>query len=373
VRAFVILAGCVVGFVLAVTVSHVAVSARTPQAATRLISDAHGALADICIQYRQDFHPMVADLLTDLLRGLADDVRVLIVVENQEEFDFLVRHLAARGVGGLQRLVPVPTGFAITPWARDRFGALSTGGRTFLAVPEARGMMSGPRGNDARVPALLAATLPGTTCLPLPFQFEGGDLLADESHVFLAANALARNAPEDVDNRAGLLRRMEEFLGKPVVAIGESAAEVPDHHICMFLTPLGEGRVMVADPDLGRQLYEASPATNRSAMAVETDPARSAPFHNVARCLERRGFHVLRVPLLLTATPRVFVSYNNAVLERRGGVKRVFLPVYDLPALDQAATARFAAQGWQVTPVRVASLYRQTGSLRCQIGIIRRK
>ena len=88
--------------------------------------------------------------------------------------------------------------------------------------------------------------------------------------------------------------------------------------------------------------------------------------------MEQNGFHIVPVPLLLTRTPCVYVSYNNLILERRGGKKRMYMPVYGIPTLDQAAGEVFATQGWQVSPVRVAQLYRHTGSLRCQVGIIQR-
>jgi hypothetical protein len=61
------------------------------------------------------------------------------------------------------------------------------------------------------------------------------------------------------------------------------------------------------------------------------------------------------------------------MLERRGSEKRVYMPVYGIPALDRAAGEVFETQGWRVIPVRVAKLYRYTGSLRCQVGIIKRR
>ena len=33
--------------------------------------------------------------------------------------------------------------------------------------------------------------------------------------------------------------------------IGDRPEDVPNHHIGMYLTPLGNGRLAVADPDLG--------------------------------------------------------------------------------------------------------------------------
>ncbi len=369
-RLWTVIGGCVAGLVLAVCFSELA-NRRHSLPDARLISDAHGALADICIQYRQDFNPSVIETISDLCGGLADDVCIRIIVEKRSEFEFLKDELVRRGVFRLGRLSVVVTGFPITPWARDRFGALKSGQKPVIAVPPARSIMPGLRGNDERVPEILAASLPGAVCLPLPFMFEGGDLLADEENAFIAANCLARNSPENLDNRPGLLRRMEGVLKKRLIVIGDTQEDVPDHHICMFLTPFGDKRVAIADPVLGLELYRRNPAGE--AVDIETDTAKFEPFLNVIRCMEQQGFKVVHVPFLLTRTPRVYVSYNNVILERRGNRKILYMPVYGVPALDRAAGEVFEGEGWQVVPVRVSKLYRHTGSLRCQVGIISRR
>ncbi len=369
-KGWALIGGSLTGLALALLLSQWASRSR-PLPPAQLISDAHGALADICIQYRQDFNASVIETLMDLLEGLDDDLEIRIVVERRAEFDFLKAELARHGVTRLDRLSAVITGFPITPWARDRFGALTADGKPVIAVPPARSSMSGARGHDERVPEILAGCVSGGTCRPLSFMFEGGDLLADEDNAFISANCLGRNSPLDVDDRPGLLQRMKDDLGRRIIIIGATPEEVPDHHICMVLTPLGDKRVAVADPWLGLETYRNNPAGE--AVEVETDLAKYEPFRIVRQCLERQGFQIVPIPLLLTRTPRVFVSYNNVILERRDGEKRVYMPVYGVPALDRSAGEAFEKEGWQVIPVRVAKLYRHTGSLRCQVGIIRRR
>jgi hypothetical protein len=368
-RLWSVIGGCAAGLVLAVCLSELAGRRPAPPPA-RLISDVDGALAELCIQYRQDFNESVIETIADLFNGLGDGVGIRVIVEQRSEFDFLLAELDRRGVSRLGRLKAVVTGFPITPWARDRFGALKSGQGPVIAVPPVRSIMPGPRGNDERVPEVLAASLPGSTCLPLPFMFEGGDLLADADHAYIAANCLARNSPENVDNRPGLLRRMEGGLNRKIIVIGDAPEDVPDHHICMFLTPLGGKRVAIADPVLGLELYRRNPAGE--AVDIETDTAQFEPFLKVIRCMEQQGFTVVRVPFLLTRTPRVYVSYNNAILERRDNHKILYMPVYGIPDLDRAASDVFEREGWHVVPVRVSKLYRHTGSLRCQVGIISR-
>jgi len=231
-------------------------------------------------------------------------------------------------------------------------------------------MTGSARGNDERIPELLYERLPGIEREVLPFNFEGGDLLSDEEHVFVAANFLSRNEPLCSQNREKLLERIGMCFGRKVVSIGTEAGDVPDHHIGMYLTPLGSNVVAAADPDLGLQILGR---VSETIADVETDPKRYVPFSNVIEHLQDRGFTVVRVPMVLTKTPRVYMTYNNAVCERVGGSRRIYMPAYGIPELDLAATAVFESRGWEVHPIRVEKVFRCTGSLRCLVGVLRRR
>jgi hypothetical protein len=261
----------------------------------------------------------------------------------------------------------VVTGFPITPWAKDRFGTFRRGDQPVLALPPDRSRVGGARGNDGRVPEILCRELEGLTCESLPFRFEGGDLLSDADRVYLPANLPGRNPHLDEDE---LLASMEQIFGRDSARIGQRPSEIPDHHIGMVVTPLGDGIVAVADPDLGRELAET---TDVSPVEIERDDARYEPFRAVATILEDQGLTVVRVPMLLTTTPRVFVTYNNALLETRSDGRHIFMPVYELPQLDAAAAQVFEEQGLSVHPIRVADVYEHTGSLRCLVGVIARR
>jgi len=363
-------AGALCGIVLGTGLSGLPAT-RPETDSPMLVSDAHGALEEICVQYRADFAPYGLDVYADLFDALRREVRVHVVVEERDDFDALRKALAARGVPGLQRLSAVVTGFPISAWAKDRFGTMRRGTRPVIAVPPTRSLPDGARGNDERIPELLYKRLPGMGHLVLPFNFEGGDLLSDECNVYVAANFLARNQPLDADGRAELLDRIGLCFGKQVVAVGTDPADVPDHHVGMYLTPLGSNTVAAADPDLGLQMLSRDAAA-RAGIEVETNPKRYVRFSNVIEQLQDKGLKVVRVPMVLTKTARVYVTYNNAICERVNGTKRIYMPVYGIPELDHAATAVFEEQGWEVYPVRVRDVYRCTGSLRCLVGIIKR-
>lgn len=341
-----------------------------------LVSDVDGALAEVELQYVRSFHDQAFPTIADFLGALSEDTAVRIVVADATEFEFLMAELAGAGVRTPREVTAVVTDFPITPWAKDRFGTFRRGGTAVLAVPPERSRVGGARGNDEKVPDVLCDHLDDVECEAMPFRFEGGDLLSDDERIYVAATLMGRNPSLAEDE---LLARLADTSGKRIVRIGKSPADVPDHHIGMVVTPLGDGVVAVADPDLGRDLARALRAGDAGEVdgggtAVEIEAADEAylPFRRVIADLEAQGLRIVRVPMLLTGTPRVYVTYNNAVLEIRDDGRHVYMPVYGLDELDALAAATFEGEGWTVHPVRVAELYRHTGSLRCQVGVIRR-
>ena len=91
-----------------------------------------------------------------------------------------------------------------------------------------------------------------------------------------------------------------------------------------------------------------------------------------ARSIREQGYTVVPVPLVITRLQKVYVTYNNALVETRAGERRIYMPVYGVQALDNAAKAAYEAEGFEVLPVRVRNVYRHTGSLRCLVGVVSR-
>ncbi len=65
-----------------------------------------------------------------------------------------------------------------------------------------------------------------------------------------------------------------------------------------------------------------------------------------------------------------WVTYNNCLMEsyqKEDGtqVRRVFLPEYGLPKLDQAAEEVYKARGFEVVPLQLSALTAMRGAIRC--------
>lgn len=369
-RSIAVIGGVLAGLCLGIAGSTLWQEFRKGDGELRIVSDCDGALKEICIHYVRSFNSESIETIADLLCALPPDVALRVVVADRSEFEFLRGQLRMRGADRMREMTAVVTGEPVTPWAKDRFGTFITeSGVPVIGVPPVRALAEGPRTNDEKVPERLARELKGVECRSLPFMFEGGDLLSDSTNIYAAATIAGRNQPFSGQHTGALMNLIGTVCGRKVIAIGRNPGDVPDHHIGMYCTALCEGSVAVGDPAAGRELLRN---TRESGVTAEPDQGQDVLFRNVRTALSSNGLRVVTLPLLLTDQPRVYVTYNNAIIERRGSEKRVYMPIYGLPALDGAARRIYEAEGFKVFPVRVGKLYRNTGSLRCMVGIIKR-
>jgi N-dimethylarginine dimethylaminohydrolase len=95
-------------------------------------------------------------------------------------------------------------------------------------------------------------------------------------------------------------------------------------------------------------------------------------FDRAAELLAARGFRVVRIPALVLAGAGSFVTYTNALFDRRGDQRIVYLPTYAQPALDAAAQKIYESEGFEVHPIDVSSIYRLNGSLGCLVNVLAR-
>jgi hypothetical protein len=227
------------------------------------------------------------------------------------------------------------------------------------------------RANDWIVPWMLADA--STGALRTPFAFDGGDIVADDEHLYATAVLPGRNGGTRWANSDALRADLAERFGRTPVLLGTSPDDVPDHHICMIVTPVGHGTVLVGDPTLGRRILAAAgdPALP-GGVVPDFSPETLARFARIADGLRDAGLRVVPVPLVPTTTPYVYVSYDNVLLDDRADGRHVLLPQFGVAALDDAARAVWAAEGFAVHAVDVAKLYLHGGALRCVAAVVAR-
>lgn len=338
-------------------------------ARTRLVAeDASARLARIAIHYAPSADRVALPVWTQLFAAVPASVEVEVEVAAAPDFDRLLGKLGAAGVGHLDRFHPVVVGTAITTWSRDRYAALvDDRGRGSILAPPRRETSFASRAGDGRSPYAISQALYHRDPRVADILFEGGDLAATPRWMFVDANLVARNVGRGAADRASIEAELHHRFGQELVWLGDAVGDVPRHHIMMYTVPLDDRTVAVGDVRAGVALLGESP------LALDDVDVQAPRFDRAAAQLAAHGFQVVRVPALVLAGGGSFVTYTNALFDRRAdGTRVVYLPTYALPALDAAARRFYEAHGFEVRPIDVSSIYRLNGSLGCLVNVLAR-
>ncbi|MCC7540457.1 MAG: hypothetical protein IT379_29845 [Deltaproteobacteria bacterium] len=353
----------------------------------KLMPAARGAITELAIQFHAPGSAEILGVYHQLFRALHRDTHVRVVVGTDEDratFEAVRRVWYPDGDG--PRVRYVAAGRAITSWIHDRFAVLEgesdVGAPTTVLAPPVAHTGPAERVADWFVPWDLKRDAGESMRVRMaPFAFDGGDLVADERFAFVTTRLLRRARVRSGDE-AAFVRVVEQTVGRPVVLLGDERRPVPDHHVGMLILPMGNRTVLVGDAALAiRALRDGGILTDREdetpvipdvggrPLALDLRPERIREIANVATLLEERDFTVVRVPMLPSAEgPYVYVSYTNAMVERRAGVVRVTMPTYGIEPLDRLATTVVSSLGARVYPVRVERIFRMGGSLGCLVA-----
>lgn len=367
-----VLAGVLAGIGIAAALGRFEPAPAPP--ILRAVPDSGGRLEALLLHWSPDGGELVLPTYRDLLGALPGDVELRVAVERRQHFDDLLRRLREEGVTGLERLRPLVVGRPITIWSRDRFVTAELGGGPVLVVPAQTYTAASTRANDWVVPWKLAARgWTRTAAIAAPFAFDGGDFVADERRVFATAVLAGRNAGTRWADPATLLPELAARFGREPVLLGDTVEDVPNHHIGMFVTPIGDDTVVVGDPRAAAALVEAAaPGSPLAALGADLSSAMTARFVRVANELRAAGLRVVPIPLVPTRLPFVFLSYNNVLLDDRPDGRHVLVPQYGFPDADAAGRAVWESLGFVVHPIDAAGLYGNGGALRCVAAVLRR-
>ncbi len=68
------------------------------------------------------------------------------------------------------------------------------------------------------------------------------------------------------------------------------------------------------------------------------------------------------------------MSYNNGIVDQRGGNTIFYMPTFGAPALDHAAAECFRTQiGCRVMTIDCAKIWQLGGSLHCLVNVVGRR
>jgi len=339
-----------------------------------------GRITRVVMQYSSDAGPLVAPIYTRLLTAAGPGVEVVWVVGKASDADELKERLGASWPAGRCRTVVV--GKEITTWAKDRFTAMSVPGIpgfVVLCAPARTRAASPLRTNDQEVPYCLARDpsrlfrARGTDA-----DFDGGDFLATARHLFAGPAIIDKNSP-GAGMRFRTAGELKKYLDRKMGRKATWLDGAPDHHLGMFLTVMGRTAV-VGDVRPAEEMVKANPEIRSALLPAggEADPAfradLTARLDRIALRMRALGYRVVRVPLLPSATPRAWMSYNNGIIETRDGKTIFYMPTFGVPALDAAAAMSFRTQTCcTVIPIDCAKVWHLGGSLHCLVNVVGRE
>ncbi|MAI32082.1 MAG: hypothetical protein CMM07_10475 [Rhodopirellula sp.] len=350
-----------------------------------------------------------AELVSNIVNGLPEDVHVLLLVNDRSAF-------ATSSNNNRVTFVEMPSGSDISIWPQDPFVVVQGKATTKLITP-----CSFNREDDERMPQQLASLL-NLEVVHSEMHFEGGNIVCSEDSVFIGFDTITHNAVLLDASPKSIVKRFAKLFGRPVTVVGKSSQ--PIGHIDLIVTPLGENRVAVADSRAGARLAAAAIDENpglvqtfersceemffghkdvaelrardgkfllRPKVSGQTDHVMAASLRiapeldSIARQLSHEGYTVVRVPALIPGqfgsgneslekdVMYPFLSYSNVLVEERQNQSVVYLPQYGFKKLDEAAVQAWKSLGYRVTPVSgfsTSSMY--GGGLRCCTKVLLR-
>jgi hypothetical protein len=366
-----ILAGIAAGFVASVIILQVAgLALGHARTTTRLVAESASApLGKVAIHYAPAADRVANGVWKQLFAVLPASVDVEVEIAAAADYDRFMRVIHPPHP---ERFHPVVVGAPITTWSRDRYAALvdDSGAGSILAPPRIETPFVG-RAGDARSPGAISRALYGREPHIANIVFEGGDLAATPRFIFADVNLAARNLGRADADRGSIERELRRRFAQQIIWLGNEVGDVPRHHIMMYMVPLDDTTIAVGDVRAGAVLYAADPM--RTPIPLGDLDAEARRFDRAAALLVAKGFRVVRVPALVLEGAGSYVTYTNALFDRRAdGTRVVYLPTYDQPALDHAARAFYLSQGFDVRPIDVAPIYQLNGSLGCLVNVLAR-
>jgi hypothetical protein len=361
-----------------------------------IVSSHEGRLSAIRLQWPDSIvEPAFSaqkSVFHDILTRLSSDVEVHVVAEGERAAARLDGLLAEWKIPSRERVAIHSLTLAsgpdllycpLTLWSRD--------GAVLARAPDGAPVVLVPRSfrsdgevdpglnrvviqGTAAAPAMIGARVPGVRVRRASLSFEGGDVVAGRRAVLVGGDTIARNMASLRLTREAVLARFEQLFGRPVIAVEPQ----PDFHIDLGFTFLDEGTVAVADPSWGLRLAERARDEALGAMVAATRTSGLIErYRRAGAVVEAAGLVVVTLPNLCGVgleTP--YLTYNNVLLEEYveagGRVRRVYMPVYGIPVLDEAAREIYRSHGWTVVDMPSArASTRLWGAVRCATGELR--
>ncbi len=336
------------------------------------VPDTIGAIEEITIHYNHGMEQELTPLYLDLFSALRPNVHIRVLCQSTEEMHYFFDTWSGLIASIGDSLAVVNVEVPLTIWARDRLiSRQSLDLRDVLPsfVPTAHDAYEEPKLNELDAQLMLAESDLSPPLLDAALFIEGGNVVSSSHHTFVGANIIVDNAERPPADMA-----FEAIAGRELIVVPTSGGGVPWCHVDMYLAPITDSWIMVADTRLGNDLMRRD---EHWASQEEDANGASTLIHDqlddVASSLERRGFIVLRMPALVDPIEEWMVTYTNVLMEIVDGQRRALVPNFGIARLDDFAAATYRSLGFEVSTVDVSGVYELGGALRCVANVTRRR
>jgi hypothetical protein len=370
---FLVLLGVVLGLGVWAGLHFFQAEAQREPASCPVLSECDGAVRRLVIHLANADDESVVPTYCSFLPQLPDEVEVYVVCPSQEVFQSLIDRVGATACS----LKPVIVDHPITSWSRDRWLALGDETGTLLLCPQSEeGADVWPaRKGDGQVAFDLAEALgPNVAAKRSDFNFDGGDFAADSETVFARPSIDLRNVHHTAASRADLIESLSKLLKRRLVVLDGA----PDHHVGMYMMPVGNRTVLVGDPRLAEKLLETSPDETAAVSAFfpggpDFSAASAERFDAVADQCTAAGYRVMRIPVVSGSDGRTYITFVNGIQDERHGHKTMYMPACSFAGnLNRAAKAVWTDLGYEVREVQCDGCARNFGTLHCLVNVLRR-
>ncbi|MEY2980630.1 MAG: Porphyromonas-type peptidyl-arginine deiminase [Planctomycetota bacterium] len=348
---------------------------RPACAQVRGFPEASAEIRTLLLQYDAEVAGDLFPAWRDLARELPQPVRIVLACG--ESSARAGARLAEHAGFAADRVRCVITEGPPTVWARDRVLALAgqDPGTIELLTPDPD-MVEIDLLPDLQVSEALSAEGERFLARPSRLHFAGGDLLFSAARPIAGPHLLLANLDRVFRSEADAFEELARLLGAEPLIIGRKAG-VPHEHCDMFLTVLGPDSVLLGNPISGaawlEDLLDAGLPSAVMPLHDQWEPEttrREAPVYKAIREeLVAAGIEVRSIPILV-GQQGSFLTWNNAVLERRPDGVHAYVPRYGIAALDEAAFGVYAEAGIVPHPIDVARLAQHGGTVRCITNVL---
>lgn len=331
-----------------------------------------------------------ARLVSAIVDALPSRVRFLVLTNDRAAFT-ITPAVASKRI----RFVALPEESSTTIWPQDPFLVLEDGrgGVRLLASK------TFTRADDRVIAEHLAEYLDIELDVS-DLLFEGGNIVADDEHVFIGGDTVAANVEALGDTWQTVISRFRKELGREVVVLGTVGQ--PIAHLDMILTPLGEGRLLVADAGWGARLAEESlktmqadvdaferqcermffghpairevhdadgkvvrpvPVAGQTTRAIAESRVVAPGLDELAQALTDHGYTVERVPFLFAHPGRSGTSSTDSVArDGDGGTPSTPAPAGGLPEEPDDEDDPFSSKGIGYPVLTYSNVLMETGA-----------